>query len=216
MQSLKDAIRDGQAEDAVARVNELLAGGARPEGLLKQAMIPAMDEVGELFQSGEFFMPEMLIAARAMQRGLDVIKPLLADMGAQGEGAVVLGTVAGDMHDIGKNLVAISLEGAGFQVVDLGADVAPELFVRAVQEHRPLVVGISSLLTTTLPAMARTVAAIRGLGSAAPVRIMVGGAPLTHALAAELGADFYGPDSVSGRDFAKACASGGQLREAAS
>ncbi len=154
MQALKIAIRDGQAEDAARRVKDLLAQGEDPERLLKQAMIPAMDEVGELFQSGEYFMPEMLIAARAMQRGLEVIKPLLVEQGVQSAGTVVLGTAAGDLHDIGKNLVAISLEGAGFKVVDLGADVAQADFVQAVEAHRPLVVGISSLLTTTLPAMA--------------------------------------------------------------
>ncbi len=205
MQALKTAIRDGQADEAVARVKDLLAQGADPERLLKQAMIPAMDEVGALFQSGEYFMPEMLIAARAMQRGLDVIKPLLIQQGVSSAGTVVMGTVAGDLHDIGKNLVAIALEGAGFKVVDLGADVASEDFVRAVQAHRPLVVGISALLTTTLPAMTRTVAAVRGADPT--VRVMVGGAVLTDDMARGIGADFYGSDSVSGRDYAKACAS---------
>ena len=206
MQSLGNAVREGRSEDAAARVEVLLSRGADPEELLTRAMIPAMDEVGRLFQAGEYFMPEMLIAARAMQRGLDIIKPLLTGQAETSPGTVVLGTVAGDLHDIGKNLVAISLEGAGFTVVDLGADVAEADFVRAVKVHRPLVVGISALLTTTLPAMARTVAAIRGTDSAAAVRIMVGGAPLTEASADDLGADFYGPNAISGRDFARTCA----------
>ncbi len=204
MEELKKLIRDGQADGTAERVRTLLDGGAEPDVLLKQAMIPAMDEVGTLFQEGEYFMPEMLIAARAMQRGLDIIKPLLVGTAASSAGTVLLGTVAGDLHDIGKNLVGMSLEGAGFTVVDLGADVAPAVFADAVREHNPAVVGLSALLTTTLPAMEQTIKAIRDGEGGGQVRIMVGGAPLTEEMALRMGADFYGADSVAGREFARA------------
>lgn len=203
MEELKKLIRDGQADGTAERVRTLLDGGAEPDVLLKQAMIPAMDEVGNLFQEGEYFMPEMLIAARAMQRGLDIIKPLLVGTAASSAGTVLLGTVAGDLHDIGKNLVGMSLEGAGFTVVDLGADVAPAVFADAVREHNPSVVGLSALLTTTLPAMEQTIEAIRDGKGGGKVRIMVGGAPLTEEMALRMGADFYGSDSVAGREFAR-------------
>jgi 5-methyltetrahydrofolate--homocysteine methyltransferase len=166
-------------------------------------MIPAMEEVGDFFQQGKYFLPEMLMAARAMQRGMEVLKPALVSSGAAFPGKVVLGTVRGDIHDIGKNLVGMTLEGAGFEVVDLGTDVSPERFAEAVREHSPQVLGISALLTTTMLAMKDTIDILREAGLRDSVKVMVGGAAVRREFANEIGADFYGPDSTSARDFAR-------------
>lgn len=203
MELLKELVKKGDAEETTGRVRELLAGGADPEAIMKQALIPAMDEVGDEFQRGEAFVPEMLIAARAMQSGLDVLKPLLAGSGVEPLGKVVMGTVKGDLHDIGKNLVVMVLEGAGFEVVDLGVDVSPEQFVEAVKEHSPQIMGLSALLTTTMLAMRDTIDAVKEAGLRERVKIMVGGAPLRQEYAEEIGADFYGPDSTAARNYAK-------------
>jgi len=200
---LKELVKKGDVEETTGRVRELLEGGADPEAIMKQALIPAMDEVGDEFQRGEAFVPEMLIAARAMQGGLDVLKPLLAESGVEPLGKVVMGTVKGDLHDIGKNLVVMVLEGAGFEVVDLGVDVSPQQFVEAVKEHNPQIVGLSALLTTTMLAMRDTIDAVKEAGLREGVKIMVGGAPLRQEYAEEIGADFYGPDSTAARNYAK-------------
>jgi len=200
---LKELVKKGDVQETTGRVRELLEGGADPEAIMKQALIPAMDEVGDEFQRGEAFVPEMLIAARAMQGGLDVLKPLLAESGVEPLGKVVMGTVKGDLHDIGKNLVVMVLEGAGFEVVDLGVDVSPQQFVEAVKEHNPQIVGLSALLTTTMLAMRDTIDAVKEAGLREGVKIMVGGAPLRQEYAEEIGADFYGPDSTAARNYAK-------------
>ena len=170
---------------------------------MKDAMIPAMDEVGALFQKGEFFVPEMLVAARAMQKGLEMIKPLLVKAGIKPIGKVVMGTVKGDLHDIGKNLVVMALEGAGFEVIDLGIDVSPAKFVDAIKQYKPQVVGMSALLTTTMLSMRDTVEAIKGTGLRGEIKIMIGGAPVRKEFADEIGADFYGPDATSGKNYAR-------------
>jgi len=201
MDELKELIKQGKAEETEARVRELLQAGNDPQALLRDAMIPAMEEVGNLFQAGEYYLPEMLLAARAMQAGLEVLKPILAQHGAGFLGKVVMGTVQGDIHDIGKNLVTMTLEGAGMEVIDLGVDVSPERFVEAVREHKPLALGMSALLTTTMLSMKETIDALREAGLRDGVKVMVGGAAVRGEFAEEIGADFYGPDSVAARDY---------------
>ena len=154
LEAIYNAVLDGDAPAAKAGVNAALAEGVAPETVLREGLIAAMTEVGRLFEANEYFVPEMLVAARAMQQGLAILKPQLAEGGATPMGKVVVGTVKGDLHDIGKNLVAMMLEGSGFEVIDLGTDVSPEKFVKAVQEHKPQVIGMSALLTTTMPSMA--------------------------------------------------------------
>ena len=202
-ESLKQMIKDGKAEETAGRVRGLLDGGENPDALMKEAMVPAMEEVGDFFQRGEYFLPEMLLAARAMQRGMEVLKPALISSGAGFPGKVVIGTVRGDIHDIGKNLVGMTLEGAGFEVFDLGVDVSPERFAEAVREHSPQVLGLSALLTTTMLGMKDTIDILREAGLRDGVKVMVGGAAVNREFASEIGADFYGPDSTSARDFAR-------------
>ena len=203
MDKLKEFIKTGKAKETEERVKELLKQGVSPEAIMKDAMIPAMDEVGALFQKGEFFVPEMLVAARAMQKGLEVIKPLLVKTGVKPVGKVVMGTVKGDLHDIGKNLVVMALEGAGFEVIDLGIDVSPAKFVDAIKQHKPQVVGMSALLTTTMLSMRDTIEAIKSAGLRGKVKIMIGGAPVRKEFAEEIGADFYGPDATAGKNYAR-------------
>jgi len=180
----------------------LEAGVSAPD-ILHQAYIPAMTEVGRLFEAGEKFVPEMLIAARAMQKGLEILKPLLVEAGAKTLGKVVIGTVAGDLHDIGKNLVAMMLEGAGFQIIDLGTDVSPEQFVAAVRQHEPELMGMSALLTTTMASIGATIVALREAGVRDKVKVMVGGAPLPLDFADQVGADGFAADAGSASRIAK-------------
>jgi len=189
-------------------VNQLLSEGKAPEVMMGEGLIPAMDIVGDLFQKGEYFVPEMLVAARAMQHGLEVLKPKLIDSGVEPIGKVVAGTVKGDLHDIGKNLVVMALEGAGFDIIDLGTDVSPEQFVEAIKEHNPQVIALSALLTTTMIAMKDTIEAIKEAGLKDKVKVMIGGAPIRQEFADEIGADFYGPDSTAGRNFARESVTG--------
>jgi 5-methyltetrahydrofolate--homocysteine methyltransferase len=167
------------------------------------ALISGMDRVGRDFKAGELFVPEVLVAARAMHAGMAVLRPLLAETGVPRVGTYVIGTVQGDLHDIGKNLVRMMLEGAGFEVIDLGTDVAPERFVTAVKEHRPQIVGMSALLTTTMVRMRDTIEALEAAGLREAVKIMVGGAPLTAAYAEQIGADAYAPDAATAVEVAR-------------
>lgn len=208
MEKLKEMIKTGKVKETVAIVKELLEKGENPDTMMKQAMIPAMDEVGELFQKGEYYLPEMLVAARAMKEGMEILKPVLVKSGVKPMGRVVVGTVKGDLHDIGKNLVVMSLQGAGFEVIDLGTDASPEKFVEAIKEHSPQVVGMSALLTTTMLAMQSTVEAIEKAGLKNKVKIMIGGAPVREEFARQIGADFYGADSTAGKDWARLVISG--------
>jgi 5-methyltetrahydrofolate--homocysteine methyltransferase len=185
-------------KDTVARkTREGLDLAMDPKALIFKGLIPGMDVVGEKFRRNEYYVPQVLLSARAMYAGLDLLKPLItAAAGADYHGIVVIGTAQGDLHDIGKNLVAMMLEGAGFKVVNLGRDVAPEKFVQAVQEHGANIVGISALMTTTMPAMKRTIDALTKAGVRDRVKVMVGGAPVSQAFADEIGADGYAKDST--------------------
>jgi methylmalonyl-CoA mutase cobalamin-binding domain/chain len=172
-----------------------LRDGLGPETLLYEALIPALEEVGARFERGDFFVPEMLIAGKAMAGALDILRPLLAETGAETIGTVVIGTVKGDVHDIGKNLVNIMFEGAGFQVIDLGVQVAPEKFIAAIQEHKPDIVGFSAFLTTTMPMFKANMNALAKAGLRDSVIVMVGGAPVTQEYADVVGADGYAADA---------------------
>ena len=195
LQGLFDNTLVGNAPAVKDLTNEGLAMGMNPETLLYDALIPSLEEVGARFERGDFFVPEMLIAARAMQGALDILRPLLAETGAKPIGTVVIGTVKGDVHDIGKNLVNIMLEGAGFTVYDLGVNVAPEKFVEQVQEHEPDIVGFSAFLTTTMPMFKANINALEKTGLRDRVIVMVGGAPVTQEYADAVGADGYAPDA---------------------
>ncbi len=199
---LHNAIMEGQRDEAQAAVVALLDEGVEP-GLVLNTMIDAMAEVGRLFEEGEYFVPEMLIAARAMKTGMDVLKPKLVDSDIQPLGLVAAGTVKGDLHDIGKNLVCMMLEGAGFQVIDLGTDVAPETFVEVVREQQPNIIAMSALLTTTMASMKTTIQALEQAGLRDKVKILIGGAPITDAYAKQIGADGYAEDASRAAKLAK-------------
>ena len=188
---LFDAILTGNAKKAAEITRAALDAKVDPTELLQKQMIPAMDEVGKRFECNEYFVPELLIAARAMKTSLELLTPQLAAAGAKPAGRVVIGTVQGDLHDIGKNLVASMLEGGGFQVVDLGVDVTPEQFVEAVQEKDGAIVALSALLTTTMTMMKSVIEAIQAAGLREKTKVMIGGAPITQQYADEIGADGY-------------------------
>jgi corrinoid protein of di/trimethylamine methyltransferase len=197
MSDLYDAILNGQAPAAAAAANRALAEGRSALDLVQHEMVPAMDEVGRRFECEDYFVPELLLAARAMKAALAPIRPLLAASGAQPAGRVVIGTVKGDLHDIGKNIVSAMLEGGGFEVIDLGADVAPQAFVEAASAHRANLVCLSTLLTVTMPSMRSTVEAFTAAGLRGQVKVMVGGAPVTQRYADEIGADGYGDNAAA-------------------
>ena len=192
---LYDAILNGDAKTAVAVTKEALAENVPPMDLVTKHMVPAMDEVGRRFECDEYFVPELLLAARAMKGSLELLRPLLAAQGSEPMGRVAIGTVKGDLHDIGKNLVASMLEGAGFEVIDLGADVAPDKFVQAVLDKRANLVCLSALLTVTMPSMKTTIEALRAAGVRDRVKVMVGGAPVTQQYATDIGADGFGENA---------------------
>ena len=196
LEEIYQNVIDGQAPAVQAGVAAALAEGMKADAILNQALIAAMDEVGRRFEAGDFFVPEMLIAARAMQAGLALLKPHLADAEVKSAVKVAIGTIKGDLHDIGKNLVAMMLEGAGFEVKDLGVDVAPETFVQAAKSGVQ-VIGMSALLTTTMPNMQRTIEALSNAGVRDKVKVIVGGAPVTEDYAKRIGADAFAPDASS-------------------
>ncbi len=191
LQALYEAILEGDAATAKATVQEALIESIDPQVLLDKFMIPAMDEVGRRFETNEYFVPELLISARAMKGALELIRPKLADKGAKPIAKVVIGTVKGDLHDIGKNLVAAMLEGGGFEVIDLKVDVSPEQFVQTAKEQGAQIIAMSALLTTTMPGMKATVDAVNNAGLHDKVKIMIGGAPVTQRYADEIGADGF-------------------------
>jgi methylmalonyl-CoA mutase cobalamin-binding domain/chain len=203
LQGLYDNTLVGNAPEVKDLTNAGLELGLDPEKMLYDALIPSLEEVGARFERGDFFVPEMLIAARAMQGALDILRPLLAETGAKQVGTYVMGTVKGDVHDIGKNLVNIMLEGAGFTVFDLGVNVAPEKFVEMVQEHKPDIVGFSAFLTTTMPMFKANINALEKAGIRDDVIVMVGGAPVTQEYADRVGADGYAADASSAVRLAK-------------
>ena len=204
LRGLYDETLVGNKPRVLELTQEGLATGLTPETMLFDALIPSLEEVGARFERGEFFVPEMLVAGRAMSGALDVLRPLLAETGAQTVGTFLMSTVKGDVHDIGKNLVNIMLEGAGFTVWDLGVNVAPEVFVEKVQEHQPDIVGFSAFLTTTMPMFKVNIEAIEKAGLRDDVIIMVGGAPVTQEYADAVGADGYSADASSAVKKAKA------------
>ncbi len=203
LQTIYRAILEGDQPTVEEAVQSALQAGAGPAQLLEEAMLPAMNEVGRLFEAGEYFVPEMLIAARAMQGGLTILKPLLVSEGVEPTGQVVIGTVKGDMHDVGKNLVAIMLEGAGFEIHDLGVDVPAEEFVQAVSEKQPDILGLSALLTTTMAEMRTIIDALVAADLRGQVKVIVGGAPLTDAFARQIGVDGFAPDASRAVTLAK-------------
>ena len=192
---LKQAVIDGQGDIVLALTQALLATGVSAREILDEALLPAMAVVGERMRSGECFIPEVLLSARTMQSALELLKPYMVEGDSASLGTVVIGTVEGDLHDIGKNLVAMLLQGAGFEVVNLGTGVTAAQFVAAVREHDAQIVGMSALLTTTLPRMRETIEALTAAGLRDSVKVMVGGAPVTAAYAAEVGADGYGANA---------------------
>jgi len=203
LDSLKKAIEEGQAKDASKAVQAALDAGAEPGAILRDVMVPAMDEVGRRYECGDYFLPEMLISARAMKQALALLRPRLVATDVQPAGTVVAGTVKGDLHDIGKNLVCMMLEGAGFQVIDCGIDCAPEKFIKSAQDNGATIIGMSALLTTTMPSMKSVVDAVAQAGLKGKILTMIGGAPVTQNYATEIGADGYAPDAASAVDVAK-------------
>jgi 5-methyltetrahydrofolate--homocysteine methyltransferase len=203
LQQLYDETLVGNKPAVVELVGKGLEEGLAPETMLFDALIPALEEVGARFERGDFFVPEMLIAGRAMTGALDLLRPLLADTGSETIGTFLMGTVKGDVHDIGKNLVDIMLEGAGFKVVDIGVQVAPETFIEAIREHQPDIVGFSAFLTTTMPMFKANIEALEAAGIRDDVIVMVGGAPVTQEYADAVGADGYAPDAATATKRAK-------------
>ena len=202
IKEIYNGILEGKHKAVEAQVKSAMAAGVDPKTLLDNGMIAAMAEVGRLFEIGEYYVPEMLISARAMQYGLAVLKPHLKEANVQSAGKVAIGTVKGDLHDIGKNLVAMMLEGAGFEIVDLGTDVAPEKYVGAVQSGANLV-ALSALLTTTMPNMKAVIEGLKAAGLRDKVKVMIGGAPVTDSYAAQIGADGYAADASRAVNLAK-------------
>ncbi|MCX7598058.1 MAG: corrinoid protein [Armatimonadetes bacterium] len=207
LKALAEAIISGNQQEAVRLTQEALDENVPADAILNDGLVAGMSVVGAKFKANEFYVPEVLIAARAMKSAMELLRPVLAETGVEPKGTVVIGTVRGDLHDIGKNLVAMMLEGAGYRVVDLGVDVKPEKFVEAVQQEKAQVVALSALLTTTMPAMKDTIEALKQAGVRDQVGVMIGGAPVTQEYADEIGADGYGPDAASAVDVANALTS---------
>ena len=197
------AISQGKMDEVKKMAQAALEAGDSAEAILKGGLLPAMEQVGIKFKNCEIYIPEVLIAARAMHAGMAVLKPVLSKSGSVMAGKVVVGTVKGDLHDIGKNLVAMMLEGGGFEVVDVGIDVSPDKFVEAIKKHQAQVVGLSALLTTTMREMKSTIEAIQEAGLRKQVKTIIGGAPVTEKFAKDIGADGYAPDAASAVDLVK-------------
>jgi 5-methyltetrahydrofolate--homocysteine methyltransferase len=202
LKQLTVAVEKGKRQDAVALTKALIEEGMAPLDIVEQGLVPGMSIVGEKFKNNQIFVPEMLIAARAMKEAMALLEPLLVKAGIKPKCTAVIGTVQGDLHDIGKNLVAMMWKGANFGVVDLGTNVPPEKFVEAAQQHNAQVVGLSALLTTTMPAMKTTIEAIKKAGLSG-AKVVIGGAPITQEFANEIGADGFAPDAASAVDVVK-------------
>ena len=203
LKELAEAIISGNRDKSRALTEQALAEKVNPGKIINEGLIAGMSVVGAKFKANEFYVPEVLIAARAMHASLDLLRPLIAEHGIEPVGRVAIGTVKGDLHDIGKNLVAMMLEGAGYEVNDLGVDVKPEVFIEAVKDKKAQVIALSALLTTTMPAMADTIKALEQAGVRNKVKVMIGGAPVTQSYADEIKADGYAPDAASAVDKAK-------------
>ncbi len=200
---VSETLQRGDAEKVEELVKKALEENLTPKKILEDGLIKGMDIIGTKFKKNEVYVPEVLIAARAMHAGMDILKPKLIETGVKNIGKVAIGTVKGDLHDIGKNLVKMMLEGAGFEVIDLGIDVSPDKFVEAVKEHKPNIIGMSALLTTTMVNMAEVIKALEAAGLRNKVKIMIGGAPITQNYTDQIGADGYSPDAASAVDKAK-------------
>lgn len=195
LDELYNEVIDGKREPVVTLTKEALEIGLKPDTILFDALIPGLEEVGRLFEEGTFFVPEMLVAAKAMAAAMEILRPLMAETGAKPVGTFVMGTVKGDIHDVGKNLCNIMLEGAGFKVIDIGVNVPEEQFVEAIREHQPDAVGLSAFLTTTMSMFIPTIEAIKKAGLRDNVKIFVGGAPVTQEYCEKVGADGYAPNA---------------------
>jgi 5-methyltetrahydrofolate--homocysteine methyltransferase len=194
-EELQKAILKGKRDAVKPLIRQALANGLNPEEIMNDIMIPAMDVVGEQYSRNEIFLPEMMIAARAMNIGLGILRPMLVAKGVSGRGKVVIGTVKGDIHDVGKNIVSMILQGAGYEVIDLGIDVPPEKFIEAINQYQPRFVLMSALITLTMSMMEETIKVLKKAGVRDKVKVGVGGAPLTQSFADRIGADFYGKDA---------------------
>jgi len=203
LSDISTLVIEGNFEDMPDKTNAAVEEGLSAEEVLNNGLMPGMDHVGVEFKAGNMFVPEVLRSAKAMQAAMSIIRPMLVETGTETKGTILLGTVAGDLHDIGKNLVGMMCEGAGFEIIDLGKDVEPETFVEAVKEHKPKILGMSALLTTTMRAMERTIKALDEAGVRDTVKIMIGGAPVTQSFAEDIGADGYAPNAASASDMAK-------------
>ena len=203
IEALKENLMAGKADEVGRNVEEALSLGLSTQTILNKGLVTAMDVVGQKFKANEIYVPDVLIAARAMHAGMDVLKPLFVKQGVKKIGKIVIGTVRGDLHDIGKNLVAVMMEGAGFEVVDLGIDVSSEKFIDAVREHKPTFLGMSALLTTTMLSMPKVIDALKEAGLRDEVKVIVGGAPVSREFAKEIGADGYADDARSAVEVAR-------------
>ncbi|MFP4226351.1 MAG: corrinoid protein [Desulfobacterales bacterium] len=201
---MAEALIAGKVEEVGNMTKEFLDSGVDPEEVLNKGLIAGMDVVGQRFKAGDMFIPEVLRSAKAMSAGMEHLRPVLAEGETKRAGTFVIGTVEGDLHDIGKNLVGMMFEGAGFKVINLGIDLKPQVFVDAVKEHKPELLGMSALLTTTMPKMGETINALKEAGVRDQVKIMVGGAPVTEEYAKEIGADLYGANAANSVDKARA------------
>jgi corrinoid protein of di/trimethylamine methyltransferase len=203
LKQLYESVVSGDAKATQAITQQALADGVDPLKLVNDYMVPAMDEVGRRFEANEYFVPELLISARAMKAALELIRPLLTARGDQPLGRVAIGTVKGDLHDIGKNLVGSLLEGGGFEVIDLGVNVTPEKFIATINEKKANIIAMSALLTTTMPSMKTTIDALKQAGVREKVKVLIGGAPITQKYADEIGADGYSENAVGAVALAK-------------
>ncbi|MGD8521159.1 MAG: corrinoid protein [Desulfobacterales bacterium] len=203
LEKMANALIAGKQDEVIKLTQEALDGGTDAKEILDSGLLAGMDVVGQRFKAGDMFIPEVLLCARCMHGAMDILKPLLSEADAAGAGTYLIGTVEGDLHDIGKNLVSMMLQGAGFKVVDLGTNITAQQFVDAVKEHNPKVVGMSALLTTTMPKMEETIAALKEAGIRDQVKIMAGGAPVTQDFVDKIGADAYGANAASAVEKAK-------------
>ncbi len=211
LQNIFDSILSGKKAETLSYIQAALDAGIPLDQIINDGMIAAMGEVGRRFEMRDYFIPEMLVAARAMQAGMNAVKPYLADSNIKSSGKVVVGTVNGDLHDIGKNLVSVMLEGAGFTIVDLGTDVSPDKFIQAINEHQPDILALSALLTTTMLNLGVVIENLKQAGVRERVKVLVGGAPVTETFAAHIGADGYAPDASRAVNVAKALVEGNRI-----
>lgn len=196
LKQLQEFVIVGRRKEVTELTQQLIDEGTRPERILYDGLLPGMSVVGDRFEKGEYFIPEMLLAARSLNAGLDLLRPLLTDADMRPTGKVLLGTVKGDIHDIGKNLVGVMMQGAGFHVIDAGVDVSPEKFVELIREHQPDIVGLSALLTTTMPSMEDTLEAFKSEKVRDKIKVLIGGAPVTQEYANRIGADGFGRNAT--------------------